>query len=309
MSLRNRTAEEEDAAQIKLGPGQSSARRATATANLRSSSPDFNADNAGPLSTSEVKILLEQRETQPDNPYVQWPEERGREYASRLIPPLLLLSVFKKTLEYVTTFARFHDRETNYSVREYAVLLPSTRPIEADALSFPRKLQPAIPKETPVDQKTKLNFEMVQIANLCPLEAEEAKALIPRFVLCAWGGSGRELMSVVGIQLGGQGGRCASGDSERAGADKEVPDVKGGDAREMGWNKCCMLQREWLLSFSSSWSNTQKSPHVLLLGSAASFQLHRQLGLLDLVLSNCSSFPRAPPVFPASCAVSLLKNR
>ncbi|GEM08756.1 DNA-directed RNA polymerase II subunit RPB4 [Rhodotorula toruloides] len=58
-------------------------------------------------------------------------------------------AVYNKTKEYVDTFARFYDHETAFNVRS----------------GFPN----------PPFQF----FEQVQLVNLCPMEAEEAKALIP----------------------------------------------------------------------------------------------------------------------------------
>lgn len=84
-------------------------------------SSDFNADNAGCLSTSEVKFLLEERDHQPDNPCVHLRRRRAPPADSSLSPSR---SVFKKTLEYVTTFSRFHDQATNSKVRECAPPVP-----------------------------------------------------------------------------------------------------------------------------------------------------------------------------------------
>ncbi|BGO92709.1 hypothetical protein NBRC10512_000762 [Rhodotorula toruloides] len=58
-------------------------------------------------------------------------------------------AVYNKTKDYVDTFARFYDHETASNVRS----------------SFPN----------PPFQF----FEQVQLVNLCPMEAEEAKALVP----------------------------------------------------------------------------------------------------------------------------------
>ncbi|ORY69152.1 HRDC-like protein [Leucosporidium creatinivorum] len=88
--------------------------------------PEFSGEiQKGCIVISEVKLLLEQAGKKSDN------------------------AVFKKTLDYVSTFARFHEPETVASVRAV---------FEGSGLA---------------------DFEMVQIANLCPASAEEAKALIP----------------------------------------------------------------------------------------------------------------------------------
>ncbi|GAA5867871.1 hypothetical protein JCM8547_003401 [Rhodosporidiobolus lusitaniae] len=58
-------------------------------------------------------------------------------------------TVYNKTKEYVETFARFHDYEVVQTVRN----------------SLP---QPEFQ-----------SYEVVQMINLCPMESEEAKALIP----------------------------------------------------------------------------------------------------------------------------------
>ncbi|KAL8280875.1 hypothetical protein RQP46_006879 [Phenoliferia psychrophenolica] len=103
---RNKAQDDEDAAQLKLGP-------------------EFQNEEQT-LTISEVKILLGRRENvTTDNP------------------------VYKKTLDYVQAFSRFHEEETVRNVR---------------ATLSDRELKP---------------FELAQIANLCPLESDEAKALIP----------------------------------------------------------------------------------------------------------------------------------
>ncbi|GAA5825016.1 hypothetical protein JCM11251_006064 [Rhodosporidiobolus azoricus] len=58
-------------------------------------------------------------------------------------------AIFNKTREYVETFARFNEAETVDTVRK--------------SLPNPEFAW----------------YEMVQLVNLCPMEAEEAKALIP----------------------------------------------------------------------------------------------------------------------------------
>ncbi|KDQ12986.1 hypothetical protein BOTBODRAFT_160896 [Botryobasidium botryosum FD-172 SS1] len=61
--------------------------------------------------------------------------------------------VFNKTLDYVRTFAKFNTSDTASAVRE------------------------ALKREPALTQ-----FETAQIANLCPVDAEEAKNLIPSLV-------------------------------------------------------------------------------------------------------------------------------
>ncbi|BGP17668.1 hypothetical protein JCM10213_003572 [Rhodosporidiobolus nylandii] len=58
-------------------------------------------------------------------------------------------AIFNKTRDYVDTFARFHDQNTVAAVR--------------DSLPHPEFQW----------------YESVQLINLCPMESEEAKALIP----------------------------------------------------------------------------------------------------------------------------------
>ncbi|KAM0786626.1 hypothetical protein ACM66B_002078 [Microbotryomycetes sp. NB124-2] len=88
--------------------------------------PEFSgAVQKGSVTISEVKILIEQLQKKSDN------------------------AVFKKTLDYVATFARLEDQETSQSAR--AVFLESGL----------------------------ADYEQVQIINLCPATSEEAKALIP----------------------------------------------------------------------------------------------------------------------------------
>ncbi|CAD6570198.1 MAG: hypothetical protein CYPHOPRED_003797 [Cyphobasidiales sp. Tagirdzhanova-0007] len=84
-------------------------------------------DTAGCLVVSEVKILLEKRERAADN------------------------AVYRKTIDYVTNFARFGTEDACAAVRK------------------------ALQKDATLKQ-----FEIAQLANLCPNDAEEAKALIPR---------------------------------------------------------------------------------------------------------------------------------
>ncbi|KAK4049528.1 RNA polymerase B [Microbotryomycetes sp. JL201] len=88
--------------------------------------PEFSGDvQKGCLTISEVKILLEQLGKKSDN------------------------AVFKKTHDYVTTFARLDDSETSQSARTVFV------------------------------ESELADFEQVQIINLCPATSEEAKTLIP----------------------------------------------------------------------------------------------------------------------------------
>ncbi|GAA5871215.1 hypothetical protein JCM3774_006826 [Rhodotorula dairenensis] len=105
--------DDEDAAQLKLGPHFS------------------DADTAqNMLTLAEVKLLLSQIEDSgryPDNP------------------------VFNKTKEYVNTFSRFEGAEMAAAAR-------MTIPYGEGEFEY---------------------FEQVQLINLCPMEAEEAKALIP----------------------------------------------------------------------------------------------------------------------------------
>ena len=55
-------------------------------------------------------------------------------------------------------------------------LVPSTNAVVFSTLKVD------ITEDASLEHKTKILYEMVQIANLCPLESEEAKALIPRYV-------------------------------------------------------------------------------------------------------------------------------
>ncbi|GAA5958917.1 hypothetical protein JCM5350_007076 [Sporobolomyces pararoseus] len=106
--------EDEDASQLKFGP-------------------EFEQQSVQEktLTISEVKVILDSidPEKQPDN------------------------SVFKKTQEYVDTFARFPTPEVSDAVR---TSLPE------EQLKF---------------------YEIAQLINLCPADAEEAKALIPSIKL------------------------------------------------------------------------------------------------------------------------------
>ncbi|GAA5933551.1 uncharacterized protein JCM15063_001345 [Sporobolomyces koalae] len=106
--------EDEDASQLKFGPEF-----------------EQSAVQKNTLTISEVKVILDtiEQDKQPDN------------------------SVFKKTLEYVDTFARFPTPEVSDAVR-------SSLPEEQ--LKF---------------------YEIAQLINLCPADAEEAKALIPSLKL------------------------------------------------------------------------------------------------------------------------------
>ncbi|GAA6016838.1 hypothetical protein JCM11491_001823 [Sporobolomyces phaffii] len=106
--------EDEDASQLKFGPEFEQISVQSKT-----------------LTISEVKVILDSIESdkQPDN------------------------SVFKKTQDYVDTFARFPTPEVSDAVRTQ---LPE------DQLKF---------------------YEIAQLINLCPADAEEAKALIPSIKL------------------------------------------------------------------------------------------------------------------------------
>ncbi|GAA5907426.1 DNA-directed RNA polymerase II subunit RPB4 [Sporobolomyces salmoneus] len=106
--------EDEDASQLKFGP-------------------EFEQRSVQEktLTISEVKVILDtiDQEKQPDN------------------------AVFKKTQDYVDTFARFPNPEVADAVR---TSLPE------EQLKF---------------------YEIAQLINLCPADAEEAKALIPSIKL------------------------------------------------------------------------------------------------------------------------------
>ncbi|KAH8874675.1 hypothetical protein MN116_008035 [Schistosoma mekongi] len=91
-------------------------------------------ENADTLMLAEVKILLEHRKEQNEN---------------ATIHELELSPVFTKTLNYVTQFSKFNNRETIESVRNL------------------------------LTQKRFHNFELAALANLLPDTAEESKALIP----------------------------------------------------------------------------------------------------------------------------------
>ncbi|KAI0640807.1 HRDC-like protein [Trametes meyenii] len=90
--------------------------------------PEFN--NAGCLLISEVRYLLEHRPSEKAAPDT---------------------TVYKKTLEYVKTFAKFDKPEAAAAIRE------------------------TLRRESALTQ-----FEIAQIANLCPVTAEEAKSIVPR---------------------------------------------------------------------------------------------------------------------------------
>ncbi|KNZ62723.1 DNA-directed RNA polymerase II subunit D [Puccinia sorghi] len=66
------------------------------------------------------------------------------------------VKVYKKTHEYVNQFARFNSTDSAQAARQI--------------LSKDTNLKP---------------FELAQLASLCPEEAEEAKSLIPRRVVCS----------------------------------------------------------------------------------------------------------------------------
>ncbi|KAK9895105.1 hypothetical protein P389DRAFT_197170 [Cystobasidium minutum MCA 4210] len=82
--------------------------------------------NDGCLVISEVRILLAKRERSADN------------------------SVYKKTVEYVNSFARFQTEDACTAVRK------------------------TLQKDSSLRQ-----FEVAQLANLCPGDVDEAKSLIP----------------------------------------------------------------------------------------------------------------------------------
>ncbi|GAA6062883.1 hypothetical protein JCM10212_002105 [Sporobolomyces blumeae] len=102
--------EDEDASQLKFGPEF-----------------DKEAVQERSLTISEVKVILDQIEAhkQPDN------------------------AVFKKTQDYVETFARFLTPEVSDAVR------------------------------TSLPGENFKYYEIAQLINLCPADSEEAKALIP----------------------------------------------------------------------------------------------------------------------------------
>ncbi|KAA1106064.1 RNA polymerase B [Puccinia graminis f. sp. tritici] len=64
--------------------------------------------------------------------------------------PVIMDSVYKKTHEYVNQFARFNSTDSAQAARQI------------------------LSKDTTLKQ-----FELAQLASLCPEEAEEAKSLIP----------------------------------------------------------------------------------------------------------------------------------
>ncbi|GAA5852114.1 hypothetical protein JCM9279_005062 [Rhodotorula babjevae] len=102
------------------------------------------------LTISDVKVLLEVTEMTA--------QAEGKAIPDN--PPLLKLtlapsstgptrSVYNKTKDYVSTFARFPDQEIAHQARN---------DVPEENFQF---------------------YEQVQLVNLCPMEAEEAKALIP----------------------------------------------------------------------------------------------------------------------------------
>lgn len=73
-----------------------------------------------------------------------------------------------KTLEYCERFSRFKNKETIIAVRKY---IDSKRKLKKFISIFFSMLV----------QKTNFHkFEIASLANLCPENSEEAKALIPR---------------------------------------------------------------------------------------------------------------------------------
>lgn len=89
---------------------------------------------------SEVQVLLEACQAQ----------RQAEEAANANLPPPT--SVFLKCHQYVSTFGRFGNREVIRELR-----------------------QSMLQGESPLHE-----YEMAQMANLCPGSVDEAKALIPR---------------------------------------------------------------------------------------------------------------------------------
>jgi DNA-directed RNA polymerase II subunit RPB4 len=82
--------------------------------------------------------------------------------------------VYNKTLDYVKTFAKFNTTDSASAVREYVSQLSREGWIPVYLLHC-RTLR----REPALTQ-----FETAQIANLCPANADEAKSIVPRSVLC-----------------------------------------------------------------------------------------------------------------------------
>ena len=73
--------------------------------------------------------------------------------------------MMKKTREYLNTFARFKTTEAIHAVERYIVF-------EGDIDGRVLRNDPDLHK-----------FEVAQLGSLCPEESEEAKTLIPRYLV------------------------------------------------------------------------------------------------------------------------------
>ena len=73
------------------------------------------------------------------------------------------------------TFAKFNTTDSASAVREYGDSYHDSQLYELPTVTYTSR---TLRREPALTQ-----FETAQIANLCPADAEEAKSIIPRFVL------------------------------------------------------------------------------------------------------------------------------
>lgn len=149
-------------------------------------------DTAGCLVVSEVKILLEKRERAADNPYVQG-HAAGEQQAHG---DYLVGFIFSHGAICFPAPESTRRRWTTFPTLLASRLRMRARPSESKEENSPsflsnfqfkraRRLTPVPSRCAPPSSRalqkdpTLRQFEVAQLANLCPSDADEAKALIP----------------------------------------------------------------------------------------------------------------------------------